>query len=213
MTVSAVIYDVKTNMSKEVACECANKLKNGGIVVFPTETVYGIGVNAFDKNAVEKLYDKKKRPLDKPLLMHISGLEMAESIAVLDDKTRELIKRHTPGPLTLVVKRKSVLPEIAVSNGETVGLRFPSNREFLELSKAFGLPIAATSANISGSKSAVSSAELSPVLDIADAILDGGFCELGVESTIVSLVDEKPKILREGAISRQTVEEVLGECD
>jgi L-threonylcarbamoyladenylate synthase len=138
---------------------------------------------------------------------------MAESIAVLDDKTRELIKRHAPGPLTLVVKRKDCLPEIAVSGGETVGLRFPSNKEFIELSKSFGLPIAATSANISGSKSAVSSAELSPVLDIADVILDGGFCEYGIESTIVSLVGETPKILREGAISRETVEEVLGKCD
>lgn len=210
---SAVIFDVKNNISKEAVSECAKTLKNGGIVVFPTETVYGIGVNAFDALAVRKLYEKKQRPLEKPLLMHISGLKMAESIAVLDDKTRELIKRHTPGPLTLVVKRKEVLPEIAVSNGETVGLRFPSNKEFLELSKEFSLPIAATSANISGSKSAVSSAELSPVLDIADAILDGGFCELGVESTIVSLVGERPKILREGAISRETVEEVLGECD
>ena len=210
---TARIYDVKTNINKEAVLDCVQTLKNGGVVVFPTETVYGIGVNAFDKGAVETLYKRKQRPYDKPLLMHISGLEMAESIAVLDDKTRELIKRHTPGPLTLVVKRKACLPEIAVSGGETVGLRFPSNKEFIELSKAFGLPIAATSANISGSKSAVSSAELSPVLEIADVILDGGFCEFGVESTIVSLVGETPKILREGAISRATVEEVLGKCD
>lgn len=210
---SAKIYDVKSDISNEAISVCAETLLKGGIVVFPTETVYGIGVNAFDTCAVAKLYEKKQRPYDKPLLMHISDLEMAETIAVLDDKTRELIKRHTPGPLTIVVKRKSVLPEIAVSGGDTVGLRFPSNREFIELSKKFGKPIAGTSANISGSKSAVSSAELSPVLDIADVILDGGYCEYGVESTIVSLVSETPKILREGAISRQTVEEVLGKCD
>ena len=210
---SAVVFDVKNEISEQVVSQCVKVLNNGGIVVFPTETVYGIGVNAFDEKALDLLYQKKQRPYDKPLLMHITGLEMAEAIAVLDDKTRELIKRYTPGPLTLVVKRRDCLPEIAVSGGETVGLRFPSNKEFIAISKAFGGPIAATSANISGSKSAVSSAELSPVLDIADVILDGGFCEIGVESTIVSLVGERPRILRQGAIPREMVEEVLGICD
>lgn len=192
---------------------CAAALKNGGLVVFPTETVYGIGVNAFDENALERLYSAKRRPLDKPLLMHISSLEMAESIAVLDERARELIKNHTPGPLTLVVKRKPIVPGIAVSGGETVGLRFPSNGFFLALSKEFGLPIAATSANISGFKSAVDESGLSSVMDIADAVAECGECELGLESTIVSLVGSKPKILRLGSFPKERLEEVLGECD
>ncbi len=210
---SAVIYDVKNKIDDIAVSACVKTLESGGLAVFPTETVYGIGVNAFDEKALFSLYEKKQRPLDKPLLMHVSGLEMAETIAFLDDKSRELIKRFTPGPLTLVVKRKPDLPSVAVSGGETVGLRFPSNEVFLEISKAFGAPIAATSANLSGSKSAVSSADLTPVLEIADVILDGGFCEYGVESTIVSLVGETPKILRQGAFPRELIEEVLGICE
>lgn len=197
----------------EILSRAAEALKRGETVVFPTETVYGIGVDAFNENAVRALYEKKKRPFDKPLLMHISSLEMAESIAVLDDSTRDLIRRYTPGPLTLVVKRKNSLPSVAVSDGDTVGLRFPSNSVFVELSKAFGAPIAATSANISGCKSASNANELAPVLDIADMVIDGGECEYGLESTIVSLVGERPKILRQGSFPRELVEEVLGKCD
>ncbi len=210
---SANVYRINNENRENAVCECVKTLKDGGIAVFPTETVYGIGVNALNSKALLSLYEKKQRPLDKPLLMHISGLEMAEAIAYLDDSVRELIKRYTPGPLTLVVKRKPVLPEIAVSGGDTVGLRFPSNELFLEISKEFGAPIAATSANISGCKSAVDSNDLSPVLEIADIVLDGGMCEYGLESTIVSLVGERPKILRQGAFPKEIVEEVLGKCD
>ncbi len=210
---SANVYRINKENCENVVNECVKTLKNGGISVFPTETVYGIGVDALNSQALADLYQKKQRPLDKPLLMHISGLEMAETIACLDDSARELIKRYTPGPLTLVVKRKPILPEIAVSGGDTVGLRFPSNELFLKISEAFGKPIAATSANISGCKSAVDSKDLSPVLDIADVVLDDGSCEYGLESTIVSLVGERPRILRQGSFPRDLIEEVLGKCD
>ncbi len=208
--------DVKKffDSSDEKAIEsCVTALNNGGLVVFPTETVYGIGANAFDFEALGSLYLKKQRPFDKPLLMHVSSLEMAEGIAYLDDLSRELIRRFSPGPLTLVVRRKDTLPSVAVSNGDTVGLRFPSNPFFLELSKVFGKPIAATSANISGEKSAVRSQELKSVLDVADVVIDGGECELGLESTIVSLVGETPKILRQGSFPKEKLSEVLGKCD
>ena len=147
------------------------------------------------------------------VLMHISSLEMAQSIAFLDESAIELIRRFTPGPRTLGVKRRDSLPSVAVSGGETVGLRFPSNNVFLEISKAFGAPIAATSANISGQESAKSSADLSPVMDIADVVIDSGICEYGLESTIVSLVGDRPKILRQGSFPRELIEEVLGICD
>ncbi len=201
------------NPSNEIISKCAETLKNGGLAIFPTETVYGIGVDALNENAINLLYKKKQRPLDKPLLMHISGIEMADAIAVLDDSARELIKRYTPGPLTLVVKRKPCLHPISVANGDTVGLRFPSNKIFLELSRAFGGPIAATSANLSGFKSAVNSDGLETVTDIADFIIDGGECELGLESTILSLVGEKPRILRQGSFPRELIEGVLGKCE
>lgn len=211
---SAKIYrtnDINPDINAVNACVQA--LKNGGLAVFPTETVYGIGADAFNESAVRSLYEKKQRPYDKPLLMHISGIEMAESVGVLDDKLRELIRRFTPGPLTLVVKKKQSVPSVAVSGGETVGLRFPSNRLFIEISKAFGAPIAATSANISGFKSAVDASGLEPVMNIADVIIDGGTCELGLESTIVSMVGETPKILRLGSFPKETLEEVLGKCE
>ncbi len=211
---SARVYRVdEVSPDQNSISEAVNSLKSGGLVVFPTETVYGIGVDAFNALAVESLYEKKQRPYDKPLLMHISSPEMAESIAYLDDKATELIRRYTPGPLTLVVKRKDIIPSVAVSGGDTVGLRFPSNKVFLEISSAFGAPIAATSANISGQASAKSSADLSPVMDIADVVIDSGFCEYGLESTIVSLVGDRPKILRQGSFPRELVEEVLGVCD
>lgn len=208
------IYNCENKIQQETAVNaCVEALRNGGLAVFPTETVYGIGADAFNEKAIESLYAKKQRPLDKPLLMHISSLEMAEEIAILDDVSRELIRRFTPGPLTLVVKRKKVLPSVAVSGGDTVGLRFPSNQVFLEISKTFGNPIAATSANLSGEKSAVSADELKSVLNIADVVIDGGNCLLGLESTILSMVGEKPKILRQGSFPKEKIAEVLCLCD
>ena len=197
---------------KIAVTECVKTLNNGGLAVFPTETVYGIGADAFNEEAILSLYNKKQRPFDKPLLMHISSLEMAEEIACLNDTARELIKRFTPGPLTLVVKSKPILPSVALSGGDTVGLRFPSNEIFLEISKAFGKPIAATSANISGEGSVARAEELKSITNVADVIIDGGECELGLESTIVSLVGEKPKILRQGSFPKEKLLEVL-RCD
>ncbi len=201
------------NINEEAVSACAQALKNGGIAVFPTETVYGIGVDAFNEAAIAELYKRKQRPFDKPLLMHISGIEMAEEIAYLDDNARMLINKYTPGPLTLVVKSKPGVPKIALANGDTVGLRFPSNKAFLSISKAFGGPIAATSANLSGNKSAITASELEPVMNIADIVLTDGECELGLESTILSLVGEKPKILRLGSFPRELIEECIGKCD
>ena len=208
-----ILFSNERQTDKNSISEIAKALKDGGLAVFPTETVYGIGVDAFNESAIKALYEKKQRPYDKPLLMHINGIEMAESVAILDDRARELIRRFTPGPRTLVVRKKESVPSIAVSNGETVGLRFPSNNNFLEISKAFGGPIAATSANISGEKSATDANGLDSVKDIADIILDGGECELGLESTIVSLVGENPKILRLGSFPKEKLLEVLGKCD
>ena len=207
------VYHCDNNEKIQIAVkECVNALNNGGLAVFPTETVYGIGADAFNEKAILSLYNKKQRPLDKPLLMHISSLEMAEEIAILNHTARELIKRFTPGPLTLVVKSKNAIPSVALAGGDTVGLRFPSNEIFLEISKAFGKPIAATSANISGEGSVARAEELKSITDVADVIIDGGECELGLESTIVSLVGERPKILRQGSFPKEKLLEVL-QCD
>lgn len=210
---NARVYNVDDKCLKAAIDDCVKTLNGGGLAVFPTETVYGIGVNAFDENAIKSLYEKKQRSYDKPLLMHIYGIDMAEEIAFLDDNARELIKRFSPGPLTLVVRAKPILPRIALSGGDTVGLRFPSNKTFIEISRVFGKPIAATSANISGFESAKNVNELDCVKEIADVIIADGGCELGLESTIVSLVGERPKILRLGSFPKARIEEVLGVCD
>lgn len=209
----AHVFNVNDANVIDIATACADALKSGKLAVFPTETVYGIGVDAFNESAIESLYTKKQRPYDKPLLMHITGIDMAEEIAILSDSARELIARFSPGPLTLVVKAKDCLPKIALAGGDTVGLRFPSNKTFLEISRRFGRPIAATSANISGFKSATEVSALDAVKDIADVIVADGKSELGLESTIVLLVGEKPKILRLGSFPREKIEEVLGVCE
>ena len=208
-----ILISSENDPNQSAINDIADIIKQGGLAVFPTETVYGIGVDAFNESAIRMLYEKKQRPYDKPLLMHINGIEMAERVAILDDRARELIRRFTPGPLTLVVRKRESVPAVAVSNGETVGLRFPSNKNFIEISKAFGGPIAATSANLSGEKSATDIKTLDSVRDIADIILDGGECELGLESTIVSLVGEVPKILRLGSFPKEKLLEVFDKCD
>lgn len=210
---ASIVKTEQDSVNKEAVRLGADVLSRGGLLIFPTETVYGIGVDAFNADAIASLYQKKRRPYDKPLLMHINGLEMAEGIGELDDKARELIRRFTPGPLTLVVRKKQCVPSIAVSGGETVGLRFPSNGYFIELCREFGSPIAATSANLSGSRSVSDADSLDEVLSVADLVIDGGECELGLESTIVSLVGERPKILRQGSFPREMIEEVLGKCE
>ena len=206
------LHTTNENPDRGVIEKCAEVIKNGGVAVFPTETVYGVGVNAFDENAVKRLYALKRRPFDKPLLMHIHGLGIAEELGVLDERARELIRRYTPGPLTLVVPKRECVPACAVSGGDTVGLRFPSNGIFIAVAKAAGVPIAATSANFSGAGSAASASELDGLTGLADIVVDGGRCELALESTIVSLVG-KPKILRLGSFPREKIEEVIGKCD
>ena len=194
--------------------KCAGIIKNGGIVIFPTETVYGIGVNALDENAVRRLYGVKKRPFDKPLLMHIQGLETASRIGVITPEAEKLVKAFTPGPLTVIVKKRpGVIPDIALSGGDTVGLRFPSDRVVIELAKACGVPLAATSANFSGAGSAASAMDIDGVAEYADAVIDGGRCECSLESTIVSVCSGRPRILRQGAFPRDRIEEVIGICD
>ncbi len=190
---------------------CAKALKEGDLCVFPTETVYGIGCDACNEKAVDDLYIKKQRPREKALLMHIKGLETAENIAYLTDEARELTKRFTPGPLTLVLKRRKDFPDFACKNTDTIGLRFPSDKTFLKIASSFNGVIAATSANLSGRPSAVSADELKDICSGASVVVDGGRCALGLESTIISLVD-KPKLLRLGSFDIKKLSEVLGEC-
>ncbi len=190
----------------------AEAIRRGGLVIFPTETVYGIGCNALDANAVRSLYAAKNRPADKPLLLHLHSIRQAKELAILDQCAMSLLERFTPGPLSVIVRKKAIVPPEVTSGGDTVGLRFPSHPFFLAMARAAGVPIAATSANRSGSASAIDG-RAAAFTDLADVIVDGGVCTYSVESTIVSLTGETPRLLREGAISRAQLSEVLNLCD
>lgn len=192
---------------------CAGIIKSGGLVVFPTETVYGVGTNALDDSSCAKIYKAKKRPQDKALLCHIYDIETADKIAVLSKQAYDLLELFVPGPLTLILPKKSCIGNIVSAGMETVGLRFPSNPICRELMKAAGVPIAATSANISGEPSPTDGENA--VFNMngrADAIIDGGATDFGKESTIITLCEEIPRILRHGAISDEMIRRVLPKC-
>ncbi len=205
-----VVYRIdKENPDMKIINECSKAIREGRVVCFPTETVYGVGTNAFDVKAVSDIFYAKKRPYNKPLLCHISSLRQAEEISYLTEDARKLINAFTPGPLTVIVRKKDCIPDIITAGGDMVGLRFPSNRVFILLAKAAGCPIAATSANISGSISAKCGEQvIEELFGRVDIIVDAGNTEYGIESTIVSLAD-KPKIIRQGAVSAEEIDKVL----
>ena len=209
--VIAKVYYLQSNTDRaEAVCHAAEVLRKGGLVVFPTETVYGIGCNAMDPKAVKRLYEAKNRPAEKPLLLHLHSMEQAEKLSVLNDRARRLLRTFTPGPLSVVLPKRPCVPYEVTSGGETVGLRFPSHPLFLALAREAGVPIAATSANFSGSVSAKDGKTAAEALsEVADVVLDGGRSEYAMESTVISLAGEEPRLLRQGAIPWERVQWVL----
>ena len=189
-----------------------NIIKSGGLVLFPTETVYGLGANGLDENAVKKIYIAKGRSSDNPLILHISSMDMLSQIATnISDLEYSLMKNFWPGPFTIILNRKKVVPNIVTANLETVGIRMPSNQIAKELISYAGTPIAAPSANISGKPSGTNIQdifdELAPKVDL---IVDGGRCEVGLESTVVRVIDDVPTILRPGKITPEQIKTVAG---
>ncbi len=188
---------------------CAKLIKKGGTLALPTETVYGLAANAFDEKAVESLYEAKNRPPYKPISLCVSDLEQAEQVAFFDDRARELFRAFMPGPLTIVLPKKSCVPDIVTAGGNTVGIRVPAHNIVSLISRQCALPLALTSANLSGMPSPKRGEEvISTLSGRVNAIIDGGTVDIGTESTIVSLAD-KPCILREGAISAETLKAYL----
>ena len=188
------------------ACEA---LQEGGLVVFPTETVYGIGCDAMNESAVRSLFERKQRPLDKALLLHLHDRRQASKIAWLNEEAICLMDRFCPGPLSLVVPKKECVPDLVTAGQPTVGLRFPTHPFFREMAAAYSGIIAATSANLSGLPSAKDSEALNELDAIADVIIDAGPTEWKLESTVVSLTGERPVVLRQGAVSEEQLKEVL----
>ncbi len=182
--------------------EAARILKNGGLVAFPTETVYGLGADATDKNAAAKIYAAKGRPSDNPLIIHVASPEDAERYAYTDKLYYKLAKAYMPGPLTVIMPKKDLVPSEVTGGLETVAVRCPAHPIASALIKKCGVAIAAPSANLSGSPSPTQGAHVIADLNgIIDGIIDGGSCEIGLESTIVKIEDGALVLLRPGAIT------------
>ena len=190
--------------------EAAKSIKKGELVLFPTETVYGIGADALNQKAVNKIFDAKGRAADNPLIVHISDLYMLEDLVQDIGKIEQkLISKFWPGPLTIIFKRKACIPDNVTASLNTVGIRMPSNeiaRRLIELSKT---PIAAPSANISGKPSGTKIEDIIDELDgKVDYILDAGLTNIGLESTVVVVKDNKVHILRPGKITVEDMEKL-----
>lgn len=201
---------IKDN-DNEALSEAALMLKEGHLVAFPTETVYGLGANALDSKAVEEIFKVKGRPSDNPLILHISSTSQINSIVrEIPQNAKKLMEAFWPGPLTIVLKKTDHVPDIVTAGLDTVAVRMPENPLALKLIELSGVPVAAPSANLSGRPSPTSAehvfADLSGRIQY---IIDGGACAVGLESTVIDLSGSNPVILRPGGITREMLLEVL----
>lgn len=192
-----------------------NLLKNGGLVAIPTETVYGLAANALDGRAVAAIFAAKGRPMDNPLIVHISQLDQwAALVSEIPPRAMELANRFWPGPLTIILPKSPLIPDEVSAGQATVAVRFPSHPVARAVIDAAGVPLAAPSANLSGSPSPTEAQHVLADLDgRIDAVLDGGPCRVGVESTVVTLAQEVPRLLRPGGITPEQLSQVLGRVE
>ena len=202
------------NLEKEIDYnklkEPAEIIKQGGIVVFPTETVYGIGSNGIDSNAIEKLYKIKKRPHNKPISLLVSDIHMVNLVAKeITDIEYKIMEKFFPGPLTIILKKKECVPDILTAGNDTVGIRMPSGKIAKKLIEYVGKPIATSSANISGKQSETNIKKIMEKFKgQVDYFIDGGESEIGIASTVIQVIDGIPNILREGSISIEEIRKV-----
>lgn len=197
------VFDWQEHINEKELNQCVETLKQGGLIIFPTETVYGIGANAFDEDAVGRIYEVKHRPDEKPLSIMVSNINEIEKYAIIsNDIERKIIEKYMPGPITIVLKKKPGVFDYISSGKDTIGIRIPDNEIILKILEKSELPIVAPSANISGKPSGVILSEiLKDFYGKVDICIDGGKAELSEPSTIVEVVDNKPVILRQGRIN------------
>lgn len=197
--------------TKENILKAAEIIKNGGTVAFPTETVYGLGADGLNPTAVAKIFEIKKRPTFNPLILHIDDKTKLNSICEINDsRITKLTEAFWPGPLTLVLPKKKIVPEIVTADNPTVAIRIPKNEIAIELIKLSGVPIAAPSANLFNRLSPTKASHVYNQLgDTVDMILDGGDTEVGVESTIIEITGNDVFLLRPGGITKEQIEELL----
>lgn len=191
----------------------ADIIKKGGLVAIPTETVYGLGANGLDEQAVIKIFEAKGRPQDNPLILHVAEpAEMEKFCHHIPKNAYLLAEKFWPGPLTMVLRARDIVPRRTTAGLDTVAVRCPDNDTTRQIIRLSGVPIAAPSANISGKPSTTTAQHVFHDHNgKIDAIVDGGPCRVGVESTIVDLTDERPRLLRPGGITPEQLMEVLGD--
>lgn len=211
-----LIKEIDVNKpDKDLIAVFASMLASGKTVIFPTETVYGLGANALDEEAAAKIYQAKGRPSDNPLLVHIADKEDVYGLVEnIDDRAKLLMDKFWPGPLTIVFKKKDIIPARTSGGLDTVAIRMPSDQVARNLIRQAGVPIAAPSANISGRPSPTKPEHIIRDMDgRVDGILVGGSCNYGVESTIVDLSGDVAMVLRPGSITLEMLGEVLGQVN
>lgn len=201
------------NIDKALINKAGNIIKNGGLAAFPTETVYGLGASALDGGAVKKIYAAKGRPSDNPLIIHVCSKEQIfEYTRDVSDTAKKLIDAFMPGPFTVILKKKSIIPDEVTAKMDTVAVRFPENKIACALINAAGVPIAAPSANLSGKPSPTEAKHvIHDMRGRIECIIDGGSCDVGVESTIVDASGEIPVLLRPGGVTYDMLKSVVPE--
>lgn len=213
METKVIKIEEKETIDDQCLLEAAEILRNGGLVAFPTETVYGLGANALDETAAKKIYAAKGRPSDNPLIAHISSMkELEPLVSGVSEAGKKLADAYWPGPLTLVFPKSSRVPYGTTGGLETVAVRMPSDPVARKLIGLAGVPVAAPSANTSGRPSPTTAGHVFQDMNgKIEMILDGGPVGIGVESTIVDVSGETPVLLRPGAITMEMLQETVGE--
>lgn len=195
--------------------QAAEVIRRGGLAALPTETVYGLGANALDGEAVAGIFKAKGRPQDNPLIVHVSGMEMAERLLCdIPPCAYKLSEKFWPGPLTMIMRKNDIIPSEVSAGLDTIGVRMPNSRVFLKTIEKAGVPIAAPSANTSGRPSPTTAQHVYDDLNgKIELIVDGGSCGVGIESTVVSLIGDVPVILRPGAVTPDDIASVTGSAE
>lgn len=201
----------KDKIEKDLIEEAAEIIKDGGLVAFPTETVYGLGANGLDEIAVSKIFKAKGRPQDNPLILHVCSMDQVKDLVMeIPGISIKVMERFWPGPLTILFRRSNSVPDIITAGLDTVAIRMPENAIALELIKSSNNPIAAPSANISGRPSPTSSVHvIQDLMGKVDMIIDGGMTGIGLESTVLDLSGNIPMILRPGGVTLEDLRKII----
>ena len=209
--IKADIEDGDVRIPEKKLERIISELEAGRLIVYPTETVYGLGCDPFDETAVKRVYMAKRRPFDMPMSIAVKDLKMMEEITVLDERAKKLVKKFMPGPLTLIVTKGPSIPDILTASSNEIGIRIPEQPVALKLIETFG-PIVSTSANIHSHKDNTTCQDAMKDLGSSVSIyVDGGPCKLGRPSTIIQVTDGQMNMIRQGTISPKEIEAALNE--